>query len=111
VQVSFHELERSEALESVIRAKAAKLESFHPRVQSLHVFIEKQSRHMRQGNLFEVRLEARPAGCEPCVWRAAHQDAGVAVRDAFDSARRGLDQLSKIVQAPDRSSPDPETAD
>jgi putative sigma-54 modulation protein len=105
LQVSFHGLARSEALESDIRARAAKLESFHPRLQSLHVVVEMESRHMRQGEHVAVRVDAHPAGHEPCVWRASHEDAGVAVRDAFDLAFRGLDELAKIGQRPDRSPP------
>jgi len=96
LQVSFHELEHSATLDQAIRDKAAKLDAFHPRLQSLRVVVEKQSRHARQGNRFEVRIDVHVPGQDFAVSHA-DEDVMVALRDAFDAARRRLDEAASAA--------------
>ncbi len=96
LQISFHELDHSEALEQAIRDKTAKLEGFHPRLQSLRVVVEKQSRHARQGNRFEARIDVHVPGHEYAVSHA-DEDVMVALRNAFDATRRCLDEAASAA--------------
>jgi hypothetical protein len=95
LQISFHELPPSAALEATARRYAASLEKAFGRVVSCHVAIEAPHRHHHQGRLFRVRLEIGVPGRLIVVGRSpdedtAHADAHVALRDAFRAARRRL---------------------
>src|SRR5262245_61856047 len=90
LQVSFRNMPPSPAVEADIREKAAKLEEFYDRITSVRVVVETPHRQHRQGKLFHVRIDLRVPGREPAEQRA-HEDVHVAVRDAFDAARRQLE--------------------
>jgi cold shock CspA family protein/ribosome-associated translation inhibitor RaiA len=92
LQITMREFDRSDALEADIRKHAAKLEQFHPRVTSCRVTVEEAHKHHQQGREFNVRIDLRVPGDEIVVTRNHHVDAFVAVRDAFDSARRQLEE-------------------
>ena len=95
LQITFRHVARSEALESRIRAKAGKLEEFHPRISSCHVVVEEIDRHRHQGKQFTVRLDIRVPGQELVIDRDHHEDVYVALRDAFDAAARKLAELAR----------------
>lgn len=95
LQVTFRHMETSPALEARIRARAAELEQFSSRVTACHVTVEKVTRRHRQGDVFEVRIDLVMPRREIAINRErslnhAHEDAHVAVRDAFDALRRQL---------------------
>ena len=98
VQIVFHEIDHSEALESHIREKTRKLESFHPKLMSCHVSVEQPHRHKHQGKLFNVRISLHVPGGELVVNRDQHQDVYVALRDAFDAARRQLEDNARKLR-------------
>jgi len=96
LQVSFRNTPPSPAVEADIREKAAKLEAFSDRITSVRVLVETPHRQHRQGKLFHVRIDVRVPGRELVVRREpaehrAHEDVHVAVRDAFDAAKRQLE--------------------
>ena len=94
LQVTFRDVPHSEALEARIRASAAKLETFHPRITSCRVIVEQPEHHQRQGRPFHVRVEVRAPGHEEAISTLKHdEDAYVAVRDAFDAVRRQLEDV------------------
>ena len=95
LQISYRNMESSAAIDAVVREKAAKLEQFHSRIMSCHVAIEQPGRHQHQGKQFVVRLDIGVAGSEIAVNRDHHEDAMVAVRDAFDAARRKLEDHAR----------------
>jgi ribosomal subunit interface protein len=88
-----HGIERSEALEADIRSHAAKLEQFHPRITSCRVTVEETRKHHQQGHQFTVRIDLRVPGGEIVVTRDHNEDVYVAVRDAFDSAKRQVEEV------------------
>lgn len=93
LQVSLRNVPRSEALETRIRDNAAKLEQFHPRITSCRVVVEQVDRHRHQGRQFGARVEVSAPGHEQALSTLHHhEDVYVAVRDAFDSARRQLEE-------------------
>ena len=96
LQITFKDMEPSEALEARIREKVEKLEKmFHP-IIGCHVVIEQTGKHHHQGRLFKVSIDITMPGAEIAVSRDheknhAHEDAYVAIRDAFDAARKQLE--------------------
>lgn len=95
LQITFRNFPSSEAVEARIRAKAAKLEEFHPRITSCHVVVEELDRHRHQGRQFTVRLDLRVPGHELVVDRDHHEDVYVALRDAFNAAGRKLEEVAR----------------
>ncbi len=94
-EIVFRNLDPSPAVEERIRVRLAELEQFQPRITSCRVVVEKgQRRH--KGNVFGIRLLLRLPGREIVISHDpganhAHEDVHVAVRDAFDAARRQLE--------------------
>jgi ribosomal subunit interface protein len=93
LQITIRDVPHSDALEAQIREKAAKLESFHPRITSCRVTIEELRKHHHQGREFRVHVDLRVPGKEIVVDRDHHEDVYVALRDAFDSAKRQLEEV------------------
>jgi ribosome-associated translation inhibitor RaiA len=100
LQITFRHMDPSPALEARIRQRAEGFDRFFGRIIACRVVVE--CRHMRhqQGKLFEVRIDLTVPGGEIVVGRDsganhAHEDAHVAVRDAFDAARRRLEDHAR----------------
>lgn len=97
LQVTFRNMESSEFVEAKVRECAAKLDRFCETIMACRVVVETNHRHHNKGNLYHVRIDITVPDGEIVVSREpkehqAHQDAYVAVRDAFDAARRQLEQ-------------------
>lgn len=95
LQIDFRNLDRSEALEAEIHKHAEKLFEFYDHVINCRVTVERPHHHHRQGNLFQVQIDLAIPRHELIVSRSpesarGHEDASVAVRDAFDAIRRQL---------------------
>lgn len=90
LQITLRGLAHSQALQTAIREKAAKLQQFHERITSCRVVVELPARHKQQGREFVVRLDLKVPGGEIAVHSDHHEDVWVALRDAFDAARRRL---------------------
>jgi cold shock CspA family protein/ribosome-associated translation inhibitor RaiA len=96
IQITFRHMDASAALEARIRQRAEELDQFFDRIMACRVVVECLNRRHQQGNLFEVRIDLTIPGREIVVGRDrglnhAHEDAHVAVRDAFDAVRRALE--------------------
>lgn len=96
IQITFHDIAHSEALDARIREKADKLESFHPHITSCRVVVEERDRHRHQGKQFCIRLDVRVPEHEIVVNRDHDEDVYVALRDAFDAARRQLEDIARM---------------
>lgn len=94
VQVTFQDMSPSEVLDAAIRERAAKLDQFHPHLLSCRAVISRETKRKQQGNEFAVRLDVKAKGHEIAITRHANEDVFVAVRDAFDAARRQLEDLA-----------------
>jgi ribosomal subunit interface protein len=97
-EITFRNMNASEALEANVRDKVAKLEQFCDRIMSCRVVVEANHRHQNKGHLYHVRIDLTVPGTELVVSRdpsdnQAHSDVYVAVRDAFSAARRQLDRF------------------
>ena len=96
LQITIRHIPPSAALEAHIRDKAAKLEEFHPRITSCRVVVEDLGEHHQQGRQFRVRIDVRVPGKEIAVNRDHHEDVYVALRDAFDSVKRQLEETVRL---------------
>jgi ribosome-associated translation inhibitor RaiA len=98
LQVTYRHMERSDALDAVIRERAAKLAELFPDLVSCRVVVEEERLHQRQGHLYGVRLDLHMPGREFAVTRDKDEDPFVVVRDAFDAAKRKLDDEARVMR-------------
>ncbi|MDP1927551.1 MAG: ribosome-associated translation inhibitor RaiA [Thiobacillus sp.] len=98
LQITFRDIEQSDALETHIREKAEKLETFFDPIMSCRVVVEMPHQHKNQGKFFNVRIDIGVPGKEIVVNRDKHEDVYVALRDAFDAAKRQLDDYSRRLR-------------
>ena len=97
LQITIRDVEHSEALETHIRDKAKKLDEFFDHIMSCRVVVEMPHKHQHQGKQYTVRIDLGVAGGEIVVNRDHAEDVYVALRDAFDAAKRKLeDYVSKL---------------
>jgi ribosomal subunit interface protein len=96
-QVSYRHTEPSEPLNALIENKTHDLERFYDRITGCHVFVDRESHHHRKGKgaHFRVRVELTVPGEVLVVGRdpklrESHEDAFVAVNEAFHAIRRQL---------------------
>ncbi|MDO9224447.1 MAG: HPF/RaiA family ribosome-associated protein [Pseudomonadota bacterium] len=101
LEVTFRHMEPSAAAEARIAEKVAKLEQIYDKLTRCHVIVEAPHEHHRQGKLFHVSIDLTVPGGELLVTRGhnhqsqAHEDVYVAIRDAFDAAKRRLDDYAR----------------
>lgn len=100
LEITFRNLDHSDAVEAKVREKVAKLEQVYDRITSCRVMIEALNRQHTKGNLFHVTIEVGVPGKQVIVDRnsgkdPAHEDIYVALRDAFNAARRRLDDHAR----------------
>lgn len=91
LQITMRDMPHSDMLEDHIRQKVVKLENFYPHLVGCRIVIEVPHRHKQQGRKFDVRLDITVPGGELIVNREGDGDVYVALRDAFDAAKRQLE--------------------
>lgn len=102
VQITFRGMETSPSVEAQVRRRAEELEQFSDRIAACRVVMEAAHRRQQQGTVYHVRVDLTVPGGTLVVNREpgvdhAHEDLHVAVRDAFDAARRRLqDHMKKL---------------
>jgi ribosome-associated translation inhibitor RaiA len=94
VQVVFHGLAHSDALQSLIHELAAKACRGQAKATRCLVAVEQPHRHRSQGRDFHIRVCLHVAGGELVVERAG-EDAQSAAREAFAALRRQLDEATQ----------------
>ena len=100
--ITFRGMETSEAAEQQIRDRVAALGRVHSRITACKVVLEASHRRHQKGNIFHVAINITVPGREIVVNRDpgaahAHEDAHVAIRDAFDAARRRLEDHTRVA--------------
>ena len=91
LKITMRDFPHSEALDAHIRSKVEKLENTFNQIVSCHVVVTVPHKHKQQGNQFNVRIELNVPGSEIVVNHDLHEDVYVALRNAFDAAKRQLD--------------------
>jgi ribosomal subunit interface protein len=100
VQITFHEIVHSDAIDAYVRKRAAKLEVMAPRLTSCRVVIETPHRHARHGEHFRVRVDVTAPGGEVVVTRSpddakVYEDLHAAIDAAFDDVGRQLQDFER----------------
>lgn len=115
----------SEVIEAHIREAALRLDSFYDEIMGCRVLVETPHQHHRKGKQYHVRIDLTVPGGEFVIKRAprlttdrplrfrklpedvdveesrelskyaAHDDIQLAIRDAFDAARRKLQDYAR----------------
>lgn len=99
LELTFRNVDKTEALESLVRQKAAKLERVCGHLLSCRVAVEK-AQHQRAGHPYRVRIDMTvPPGHELVVTRnpgegRPQDELPTIIRSAFDAARRRLQKLA-----------------
>ena len=94
LQITIRDFSHSPALSSRIREKAEKLQDLHPGIVSCRVTVEELGKHQRHGHHFRARVDVRIPGKE-LVAHHEDEDAFAALREAFDSVRRQLEEAAR----------------
>jgi len=90
LRISTRKLTLSENATNNIKHKVDKLEQFYDKIIACKVMVETPHRHKNHGSLFHVSIDISIPGAELAVKHEAHEDLYVAIRNAFDAARRQL---------------------
>lgn len=101
LRLTFRHLDSSTALEARVRDLAARLERFHDRIIGCQVVIEAPPGHSSKGGPFTVKIEVTvPGGAinanSAHALHPEHADVYVALRDAFDSVARQLQNYAPV---------------
>ena len=101
LQVSFEGIGHSDAIEARVRDEADKLEQFYDRITSMRVVVARPQHRHTKGDTYQIRIHLTVPGAadiaisrEPAV-DGAHQDVYVTIRDAFNAARRQLQDIPR----------------
>lgn len=97
LEIKFRNLEPSDALRQIIEEKVAKLEKLTDDMISCKVIVEVPHKHKLQGRLFKVAINITLPRKEIAASASsdenhAYEDAYVVVRDAFEAARKQVNQ-------------------
>lgn len=100
-QITWRNIDQSDAVEADIRDKTEKLEQFYDKILSIKVTVEASYRRHYKGNLYRIHIVVEVPDKDIVVTRDpaedhAHEDIYVAIRDAFDAARRQLQDYARI---------------
>lgn len=111
-EVSYRDVEKTEATEKLIRDKIAKLEQLHPDIISCRVSVEKPQTYQESGSPYRVRILVRtPPGHELVARRGStngemHETLETVVRDAFESMRSQLRSLAGKQKGEEKKHPE-----
>lgn len=99
VQIAFHGLPHSDAIERDIRDRVEWLQQYCGAILGCRAFVDLPHRHRHTGRLLHVRLELSVPGGRLVVASDTEISrlhyAGVGVRDAFEKMRRCLQDFSR----------------
>lgn len=100
LRIDFRGMDHSNAVEEYIRERAIKLERFYESIIGCRVAIEAPHKHHNKGNLYCTRIDITVPDGELIINRnpplkSSHEDIYVALRDAFDAARRRLEDYAR----------------
>ena len=94
LEITYRDVPKNDALEALIREKAAKLEEIQADIVSCRIAVEKLQEHQRSGSPYRIRIVTRmPPGKELVVSREPgegepNEQLKTAVNKAFDALRR-----------------------
>ena len=111
-EITYRNLEKTEAIDNLVREKIAKLEQFCDYINSCHVVLEKAHENPSSGSPYRVSIDITiPHSREIAVVESP--DTGkqyppleAVIRDAFEAARRQIVSISTEQQGERKSHPE-----
>jgi ribosome-associated translation inhibitor RaiA len=105
VEIHFHGIEKSEAVEERVREKVSKLEKHFGRMTRCRVVLEAPHRNPQKPKVFQVKIEISLPRQQPIVvchereGAHANEELPLAIRDAFEAAIRNVEDTgSKLTR-------------
>ena len=105
VEIHFHGIDKSQAVEQRVREKVAKLEKHFERMTSCRVVVEVPQRTADRPKVYQIKIEIGVPRRQAIVVRHerigshASEELQLAIRDAFEAALRKVDGVAtKISQ-------------
>jgi ribosomal subunit interface protein len=105
LQITFHGMEASQAVEEAVRTKAAHLERFASDIMGCRAVVDWLQKHQHRGRPFGVRIGLALPGHELVVDRVANEDIYVALRAAFDNMKRQLEDVVRLRRGNEKQHP------
>ena len=103
VQISFCDVESSDAVQAAIRKEIADLQRYFSGIVSCRVVVSEPHRHRQKGRLYQVRICLAVPGDEVVVshehpHHPGHADVYQAIRSSFHVARRELEEFVRRMR-------------
>ncbi len=100
LEITYRGVEKTDAIDTLVHEKVAKLEKFYNNINSCHVAIEKIQDRPNSGSPYRVRLDITVPGHELIADSnpgdsVQYDPLDVVIRDAFDAASRQLKALKE----------------
>ena len=109
LEITFKGLDRSAAIEAKITEKAAKLERVFDRMTHCRVVVAAPNKHHHKGKSYEIKIDIGIPDHAPLILTHeshvgdAQEDLQIALRDAFDAAKRRLDEIAERIKGSARA--------
>lgn len=105
IQITFRDMDHSDALDQLVREHAVKLEAYSDRIIGCKVALETPHRHHHQADgHYHVRIDLTVPGEYLVVNRTSGQDMYAAVNEAFTDAHRRLKEHFEKKRTQERHS-------
>ena len=98
LQITSRDFPLTDAMRATIEQHAKALEGYYGRLTGCHVVIEAPVRHHRHGGPFSVRIDLRTPQAELVITQQHADDLAIAIREAFDAARRRLEDHQRELR-------------
>jgi len=98
LQVTFHNLPHSDALEHDVRERVGKLEALSERMIGCRVVIDSPHRNQEKAKTYAVKIEMQVPGPDIVVSREPVADWRLALNEAFDVAKRRLKEYEARIR-------------
>ncbi len=96
LHITFHDVERSDALEARVRRFADKLCTIGERIVVCRVAIEAPHRRKHHGRHYRVRIDLAVPGAKLVANRCP--DEGLASEDAYTAIGRAFDHVARLLR-------------
>ena len=99
IEITYHDVRKTDNLDDLVREKAARLDKFHDHITSCSVAVELEQNPHETANMYRVRISLRvPPGHELVVNEKSEQDdqrvgLEAVIRRAFDKMEKQLKTL------------------
>lgn len=107
LQITARDIELTDAIRADITEKAEKLDSYYDRIMRCRVVVECPKKHLHKGKLFNVHIYMTVPGGELAIKRVPNEDLYVSIRDAFQAARRKLEDFAREQRGDVKSHEEP----